>query len=337
MSPPRAILLVALTLLTAFAPPAFAASPPTKASGRDQPPRRAGHRAAPDRPRGRADDPEQGPGDRPRARRPGEPGSRVRRPRAPNSEARTQHQNRHRRRPGRRGGGTQRPGALDVLQVTGQLHIQVSPLGARLTIDGLLTALDARGLVVLTPGVHRIALSHGGYQAHSQDVNIVGGVTASVVVNLAKEPEVVTIVEPQDATPVDFGAMPWIALGLGVALAGVGTYLVVDGTNDWNNEDNYPGRGREAHRPGPRQAHRRLHRHGRGRRAHRDVHHPVLARVPRRWPRLRRRRPARLRADARRRPRDDDLGFLETPRAQWPRDADPEVRCEPRDTCHCPP
>jgi hypothetical protein len=129
---------------------------------------------------------------------------------------------------------------LDVLQATGKLHIRVSPLGASLTIDGMLTALNAHGLVVLTPGVHRIALSHAGYEQHAQDMNIVGGTTASVVVNLAKTPEVITIVEPQTVQPVDFGAWPWVALGTGAALAGVGTYLVIDGAQDFNDEEGLP-------------------------------------------------------------------------------------------------
>lgn len=129
---------------------------------------------------------------------------------------------------------------LDVVEATGKLHLRVDPLGASLSIGDTPTALNEEGKVVLTPGVHRLRLGHAGYVSHAQDVQIIGGKTTSLTVNLAKEPERITIVEPGKVEPVDYGAWPWITLVTGVALAGVGTYLVVDGTNDWNNEDNFP-------------------------------------------------------------------------------------------------
>jgi len=129
---------------------------------------------------------------------------------------------------------------LDVLQATGMLHIRVTPIGASLSIGGVMSALSEEGKVALTPGVHRLSLSHAGYESHAQDVQITGGKTTSLTVNLSREPEYIHVVAPATVQPVDFGAWPWLALGTGLALAGVGTYLVLDGAQDFNDEDGLP-------------------------------------------------------------------------------------------------
>jgi len=120
----------------------------------------------------------------------------------------------------------------------GTLELDVSPRAATLEIDGVAATRDVTGRVDLPRGTHRIVLRHDGYEPHAQDVDVPGGDTLRVVIALAREREVVVReVEVAHDSGVDFGAWPWVSLGLGVAAAGVGTWLVIDGTADWDAVD----------------------------------------------------------------------------------------------------
>ncbi|MCC6624882.1 MAG: hypothetical protein IT385_26775 [Deltaproteobacteria bacterium] len=127
--------------------------------------------------------------------------------------------------------------ALLEARSRGVLVIDVTPAGAVCEIEGAERPLGEGGRVELKKGRYRIALRHDGYLTHEQEVEVIGGEAVNVVVVLGREKEVVRVVEVERQEPVDFGPWSWVSLGLGAVAAGVGTWLVVDGTADWNAVD----------------------------------------------------------------------------------------------------
>ena len=132
---------------------------------------------------------------------------------------------------------------LDKIGERGRLELRVLPPDAKIEIDGEPWTLDPSGAVTLTAGPHQIQVSHPDYVPHQQRVDVAGGQTTTVVVRLPERPrevavEVPVIVvreAPRDA--VDFGAWKWLSMGFGAVGAGVGTWLVLDGTSDWDAVD----------------------------------------------------------------------------------------------------
>jgi|GEM_PF-2145665 len=138
---------------------------------------------------------------------------------------------------------------LDKLGEHGRLVLTISPKGAAVKLDGVAWDLDDAGGTSLTAGEHQLTVSHPGYVTLEKRVDVLGGQTMDLVVNLSKEPtEIVRTVEVEKPVVVtktvtqtvertDVGAWPWIALGAGLAAGGAGGYLFWAGTDDWDAID----------------------------------------------------------------------------------------------------
>lgn len=109
---------------------------------------------------------------------------------------------------------------------TGRLVLQVSPFGAAVAIDGVDAGVAPIAPVDVTPGRHIVAVRRPGFLALTREVDVRGGWTETVVVELAPA---ATQVAPSVEAP---SIWPWVSLGVGGAVAIGGAVSVWAGEQD---------------------------------------------------------------------------------------------------------
>ncbi|MEM1417611.1 MAG: hypothetical protein AAGH15_22125 [Myxococcota bacterium] len=91
-----------------------------------------------------------------------------------------------------------------ALRFLGTVELAVSPAGAVVKVDGVVTAPDERGRFFLTPGTHEIRVEAPDHEPHAQRVSYVGGERERLAIALEETPEPVIIAPPpaEAARPV---------------------------------------------------------------------------------------------------------------------------------------
>lgn len=125
-------------------------------------------------------------------------------------------------------------------EVKGTLVLDSSVPGAAVSLDG--EPLGQTPVTrLLKPGKHEVRVSHPGYYAVERLVTVEAGKTTQEVVRLVGVPGTAPAPLPpaETAAPVASGGFRvpvagWVALGLGVAAGGVGTWLAIQAHNNQN-------------------------------------------------------------------------------------------------------
>jgi tetratricopeptide (TPR) repeat protein len=114
----------------------------------------------------------------------------------------------------------------------GRYHVQISPAGAELRVDGVPGALDKDGTLVLEVGRHELRARASGYAESMQRLDVQGREDEALALTLQPEPNVPAPVAASQPLPTtsmtDHGGRrlwTWIAGGTAVALAGTSTAL----------------------------------------------------------------------------------------------------------------
>jgi len=124
-----------------------------------------------------------------------------------------------------------------------QVMITVDAVDAQLTIDGVPFEVSEEP-IRLRLGRHLVRVTAPGFEPHEEEIAVTGGQTLQLAVRMRPLPGAArsTPRPPGDApdgvhreepAPSGVGVWPWLALGVGAVAGGVGTWLILDGTGDW--------------------------------------------------------------------------------------------------------
>jgi len=141
----------------------------------------------------------------------------------------------------------------DIKALPGKVHIESTPPGATVTIDGKALASPTPTDTELLPGSHTIRLSEQGRLPTEKTIDVTFASTQTVTAELDAEPPPAPPPEPVAAAPVAPPPAPpppppeprskvpaYVTGGLAIAAAGVGTVFGVLALNDKSDFDKNP-------------------------------------------------------------------------------------------------
>ncbi len=116
------------------------------------------------------------------------------------------------------------------------VEFQLSPPDAELLVDGVVWKERLGRVLSLALGEHTITVRHPDFETAAIPFEVKGPLPQRFeLALLPKTSEPPPAPLPPPPPPSDgAGAWPWVTVGAGIASAAVGTWLILDGTADWD-------------------------------------------------------------------------------------------------------
>jgi len=123
------------------------------------------------------------------------------------------------------------------------VEFKLSPPDAELLIDGAVWNPRLGRVLSISIGTHTITVRHPGFVPAESSLVVDGPLPQTFAVALAppapiqvEAPPAVVLAQPTRMNDGP-GVMPWVVAGVGLGVATLGTWLVVDGNSDWDEVD----------------------------------------------------------------------------------------------------